>query len=192
MKKTLIAASLFAATGLASVPAVADDYVIDTEGAHAFVQFKINHLGYSWLLGRFNDFEGTFSYDEEDPSAASVAVTIDTSSIDSNHAERDKHLRSDDFLNVEEFPEAKFTSTSYAPNGDGSGTLTGQFTLHGVTKDIEIDVTEIGSGEDPWGNYRRGFEGSVTFALADFGIDYDLGPASREVEIYLSIEGIRQ
>lgn len=191
MKKLLLAslvsASLFGATAVQ-----ADDYVIDTDGAHAFVQFKISHLGYSWLLGRFNDFEGNFSYDESNPENASVSVTIDTASIDSNHAERDKHLRSDDFLDVEEFPEASFESTSYQPNGDGTGTLMGKFTLHGVTKDISIDVKEIGAGQDPWGGFRRGFEGGVTLTLADYGIDYDLGPASRDVEIFLSIEGIRQ
>lgn len=191
MKKLLLAslvsASLFGATAVQ-----ADDYVIDTDGAHAFVQFKISHLGYSWLLGRFNDFEGNFSYDESNPENASVSVTIDTASIDSNHAERDKHLRSDDFLDVEEFPQASFESTSYKPNGDGTGTLMGKFTLHGVTKDISIDVKEIGSGQDPWGGFRRGFEGGVTLTLADYGIDYDLGPASRDVEIFLSIEGIRQ
>lgn len=191
MKKLLLA-SLISATLLGGTAAHADDYVIDTEGAHAFVQFKISHLGYSWLLGRFNDFEGNFSYDESNPENASVSVTIDTASIDSNHAERDKHLRSDDFLHVDEYPQASFESTSYQPNGDGTGTLTGKFTLHGVTKDINIDVKEIGAGPDPWGGFRRGFEGGVTLTLADYGIDYDLGPASREVEIFLSIEGIRQ
>ncbi|MEX1221713.1 MAG: YceI family protein [Idiomarina sp.] len=192
MKKSILFAAMLATTGFAAAPAVADDYVIDTEGAHAFVQFKISHLGYSWLLGRFNDFEGNFSYDESNPENASVSVTIDTASIDSNHAERDKHLRSDDFLDVEEFPQASFESTSYKPNGDGTGTLMGKFTLHGVTKDISIDVKEIGAGQDPWGGFRRGFEGGVTLTLADYGIDYDLGPASRDVEIFLSIEGIRQ
>lgn len=191
MKKLLLA-SLVSATLLGGTAAHADDYVIDTKDAHAFVQFKISHLGYSWLLGRFNDFEGSFSYDESNPENASVSVTIDTASIDSNHAERDKHLRSDDFLHVEEYPQASFESTSYQPNGDGTGTLTGKFTLHGVTKDISIDVKEIGAGPDPWGGFRRGFEGGVTLTLADYGIDYDLGPASREVEIFLSIEGIRQ
>jgi len=184
---TLVSAALFGAN-----QTQAADYVIDTDGAHAFVQFKISHLGYSWLLGRFNDFEGTFSYDEANPSAAKVNVTIDVASLDSNHAERDKHLRSGDFFNVSKYPEAKFASTGYTPNGDGTGTLKGNFTLHGTTKEIVIDVKEIGSGQDPWGGFRRGFEGSVTLTPAEFGMDYDLGPASETVEIFLSIEGIRK
>lgn len=75
----------------------AADYIVDKAGAHAFIQFKIKHLGYSWLLGRFNDFDGTFSYDKEQPEASKINIVIQTASIDSNHAERDKHLRGDDF-----------------------------------------------------------------------------------------------
>jgi polyisoprenoid-binding protein YceI len=100
---------------LAAGQLFADDYVIDTEGSHAFINFKISHLGYSWLHGRFNTFEGTFTYDEAKPEAASIQVKIDTASIDSNHAERDKHLRNDDFLDVKKYPEASFVSTSYTP-----------------------------------------------------------------------------
>lgn len=190
--KKLVLATLISASLLGASQVQAADYVIDTKDAHAFIQFKISHLGYSWLLGRFNDFEGSFSYDEANPSAAKVNVTIDVASLDSNHAERDKHLRSGDFFDVAKYPQAKFESTNYAPNGDGTGVLTGNFTLHGTTKEIAIDVKEIGSGQDPWGGFRRGFEGSVTLTPAEFGMDYDLGPAAETVEIYLSIEGVRQ
>ncbi|PYE31383.1 polyisoprenoid-binding protein YceI [Idiomarina fontislapidosi] len=193
MKTQLLALSAIVGSVLAA-PAVAEDYVIDTEGQHAFIQFKIKHLGYSWLLGRFNDFEGKFSYDEANPSNASVEVTIDTASIDTNHAERDKHLRSDDFLNTSEYAEATFVSTRYVPDSDDAneGTLYGNFTLNGVTKEIAIDVEQVGAGEDPWGGFRRGFEGEVDLTLADYNIDYNLGPEAKEVELYLSIEGVRQ
>ena len=194
MKKTLIttalATSLLASSVVAtlSVSTVqAADYKVDVEGAHAFVQFKIKHLGYSWLYGRFNNFDGTFSYDPADPKSTKVSVTIDTSSVDSNHAERDKHLRSEDFLSVDKFPEAKFESTAF----DGT-TLTGNLTLHGVTKPVEIVVEKIGEGKDPWGGYRAGFEGKTTFAMADFGMTKSLGPKSTNVEMTLSVEGIKQ
>ena len=190
MRKLFIPALLLAVA--AAAPAQAADYVIDTKKAHAFIQFRIQHLGYSWLLGRFNDFEGTFSYDEDKPSEASVEVTIDPASIDSNHAERDKHLRGEDFLHVEKYPEARFVSTSFEEKGEGTAILKGDLTLHGVTKPITIRVEHIGHGPDPWGGYRRGFSGITTLTLKDFGIDYDLGPASREVEMFLSIEGVRQ
>ncbi len=170
----------------------ADDYAIDKEGAHASIQFKISHLGYSWLWGRFNDFDGTFSYDEKDKAASKIAVTVNTKSVDSNHAERDKHLRGEDFLNVDKFPEAKFVSTSYAEGSEGKAVLKGNLTLHGVTKEVELDVAKIGAGKDPWGGYRRGFEGSVRIALKDYGITKDLGPASAELELIISFEGIKQ
>jgi len=188
MKNLILALALIAV----AAPALADDYVIDTEGAHAFVQFRIKHLGYSWLVGRFNTFDGAFSYDPKDPRASTVTVNIDPASIDSNHAERDKHLRGEDFLHVKEYPKAGFVSTGFVENGDGKALLKGDLTLRGVTRPIEIEVEHIGAGEDPWGGYRRGFAGSTMLTLKDFGIDYDLGPAAREVELFLSVEGIRQ
>ncbi|MFO8154501.1 MAG: YceI family protein [Thiohalospira sp.] len=197
MKNTLRTTALATVIGgLALVPATAsaevEEYAIDTEGAHAFIQFRIQHLGYSWLYGRFNEFDGSFSYDTEEPSNSAIEVNIDMASIDSNHAERDRHLRGDDFFDVEEYPEASFVSTAYEEHGDGTGTLVGDLTMKGVTREVEIDVEQIGAGEDPWGGYRRGFQGETTIALKDFDIDYDLGPASREAQLELAIEGIRQ
>ena len=133
MKKRFIVPLMAAATIALSAPASADDYVIDTKGAHAFVQFKISHLGYSWVIGRFNDFSGGFSYDEANPAASKVSVSINAASVDSNHAERDKHLRSKDFLKVDEFSTITFNSTSYEEKGDGKALLKGDLTLHGVT-----------------------------------------------------------
>ncbi|MAT65748.1 MAG: hypothetical protein CMN57_08890 [Gammaproteobacteria bacterium] len=192
MKTRTLTAALLAT--VLSVPglAAAADYVIDTKGSHAFIQFRIPHLGYSMLLGRFNEFEGTFNYDEDRPGESSVEVVIQTASIDSNHAERDKHLRGEDFLEVDKYPEARFVSTGFSENDDGTATLEGELTLHGVTRPITIEVEHMGHGPDPWGGYRRGFTGTTTLKLADFNIDYDLGPASREVELFLSVEGIRQ
>jgi len=167
-------------------------YVIDTEGMHAFVQFKISHLGFSWLYGRFNEFEGDFTFDPDNPENSAVQATIATDSVDTNHERRDNHLRGEDFLHVAQYPEATFESTAFVPLGEDRYRLEGEFTLHGVTREIEVDVTQIGAGEDPWGGFRRGFQGRTELPLEAFGIDYDLGPAAEEVEIILSIEGIRQ
>ena len=172
--------------------AAPERYLIDTDGAHAFIQFRIKHLGYSWLYGRFDTFSGNFTYDSDQPGDSSVEVTIDTASLDSNHAERDKHLRDARFLDVDRFPKASFKSTSYKETGINKAVLEGQLTLKGVTKPITIQVDKIGSGPDPWGGYRRGFEGRTSFALKDFGITENLGPASQRVEMTLSVEGIRQ
>lgn len=188
MKKLFIGLT----AALAFSAANAADYKIDTKGAHASINFKIQHLGYSWLAGRFNDFSGNFSYDEDNLTASDIMVTIDTASVDTNHAERDKHLKGDDFLDVEKYPEAKFVSTSVESMGDGEMKVMGDFTLHGVTKPITIEAKKIGEGQDPWGGYRAGFTGTTKLALKDFGIDYDLGPASQHVMLTLHVEGIKQ
>jgi polyisoprenoid-binding protein YceI len=192
MKRNKLLGITLGAMMLGAQVANAADYVIDTEGSHAFIQFKIPHLGYSMLLGRFNEFEGAFSYDEGNPDDSSVEVVIKTASLDSNHAERDKHLRSEDFLQVDKYPQSRFVSTTFKDNGDGTAVLKGDLTLKGVTRPVTIDVKHVGHGPDPWGGYRRGFEGTTTLRLKDFNIDYNLGPAAREVELYLSVEGVRQ
>ncbi len=172
--------------------ALAERYVIDTKGQHAFIQFKVSHLGYSYVLGSFPDFSGTFEYDESDPNAATIRIEIDTRTVETSHAERNKHLRGKDFLDVAKYPTATFVSTGYEERGDGTGLLVGNLTLHGVTQPVSIDVKKIGSGKDPWGGYRQGFEGTTTLTMADFDMNYNLGPASRTVDLYLVIEGIRQ
>jgi polyisoprenoid-binding protein YceI len=194
MKKLILASAVsMALVGAAQADEHSGTYAFDKKGAHQFVTFKISHLGYSWLYGRFNDFDGEFVYDAENPKNSSVSVTVDTTSLDSNHAERDKHLRSDDFLNVSEFPEATFTSTRVEVDEEGEADIIGDLTLHGVTKEVTLDVEMLGHGEDPWGGYRMGFEAETEFNLDDFGISYEkLGEASREVELIISVEGIRQ
>jgi len=192
MFRKILALSVLMTAMMFQASAYADDYVIDTKGAHAFIQFKIKHLGYSWLSGRFNTFSGAFSYDEKNLGASSISVDIDTASVDSNHAERDKHLRDDDFLDVKKFPKAKFVSTRIEPKGEGKATLYGNLTLKDVTKELALDVELVGKGPDPWGGQRAGFEGSTSFRLKDFNILKDLGPLSQTVEMTLSVEGIRQ
>ena len=191
MKKRLLIAALSGVMML-SATANAADYVIDTQGAHAFVTFKIKHLGYSWLHGRFNRFDGSFSYDAKTQTGSNILVNIDTASLDSNHAERDKHLRGKDFLNVDKYPTATFKSTDVKFTDDDTVTVTGDFTLHGVTKRITFKMDKVGEGQDPWGGYRAGFEGETSLKLTDYGIDYNLGPASTHVDIGLSIEGVRK
>lgn len=190
LKKTF--AALAIGSMLFAGQAAAADYVIDKKGQHAFVNFKISHLGYSWLWGTFKDFDGSFSFDAAQPEASEVNVTLQTASVDSNHAERDKHLRSDDFLNVSEHPTATFKSTSVKSTGEGTADITGDLTLNGVTKPVVIAAKFIGEGKDPWGGYRAGFEGTTTLSLKDFDIKMDLGPASQTVDLIISVEGVRQ
>ena len=167
----------------------AAEYRIDP--AHSVVQFKISHLGFSWMIGVFDRISGSFTFDPAaGPTGQKVSVEIDTASIDTGHAERDKHLRSPGFLNVKKFPKANFVSTGYEGDARG-GTMKGKLTLMGVTKPIAIAVRKLGEGDDPWGGYRAGFEGTVTLNRRDFNAGRMLGPASETMEFFLSIEGIR-
>jgi polyisoprenoid-binding protein YceI len=181
----VLAAALFGCMPLAQ----AADYAVDP--AHSFVQWRIQHLGYSWLYGRFNTLSGEFSHDPDKPEASRITVQVDTASVDSNHAERDKHLRNDDFLDVGKFPKAVFKSTGYSGSA-GEGTMTGELTLMGVTKPVSIKVTKLGEGKDPWGGHRAGFIGTLLLDRRDFGIDYELGPTSWTLEMELGIEGVRK
>jgi polyisoprenoid-binding protein YceI len=173
---------------LFSCSANASEYKIDTKGTHAFINFKASHLGFSWLHGRFNDFEGSFNFVPDNMAASSVKVTIDTKSVDTNHAERDKHLRSDDFLAADKFPQATFVSTKVVDKGEGKFDIVGNFTLHGVTKEITINAHKVGEGKDPWGGYRAGFMGTTEIDMADF----DFKKAWGKVQIDLHVEGVRQ
>ncbi|MDF7649781.1 YceI family protein [Pantoea sp. Acro-805] len=190
LKKTLLALGAVSVLS-ASVMANAADYKFDKEGQHAFVQFRIQHLGYSWLYGTFKDFDGTFTFDEANPAADKVSVTLNTASLDTNHAERDKHIRSADFLNSAKFPQATFTSTAVKKEGK-EYKITGDLTLNGVTKPITLDAKLLGEGKDPWGGYRAGFEASGNIVLKEFNISKDLGPASQTAELIISVEGVRQ
>ncbi len=185
MRKVLIVFGILAAA-LAGGQALAANYKFDIEGQHAFVNFKVSHLGYSYIVGRFNRFDGSFSHDPKDPSASRVSVEIDAASLDTNHAERDKHLRSPDFFDVRRHPRITFESTGYEGSAE-AGTLRGQLSFLGVTREIEIDLRKVGEGKDPWGGYRSGFVGATRLVAADYGLPEWLG----EVDIELNIEGVR-
>jgi len=191
LKKSILALAV-SSIGAMSLPALADTYVIDTKGAHASINFAIKHLGYSVLTGRFDAFSGEFTYDPAKPEASTVNVSIDTGSLNSNHAERDKHLRSPDFLNVEKFPKATFVSTKIVLDDKDEFDIVGDLTLNGVTKSITIEVEKVGEGKDPWGGYRAGFSGETTITLKDFNVKMDLGPASQTVKLELEVEGVKK
>lgn len=188
-KRILATAMSTAVLTLLVAETEAAEYRIDP--AHSVVQFKISHLGYSWVVGTFDRVSGSFIYDPAaGPSGQKISFEIETASIDTGHAERDKHLRSADFLNVKEFPKATFASTGYEGDANG-GTMKGDLSLMGVTKPIAIAVRRIGEGKDPWGGYRAGFEGTLTLNRSDFNAGRNLGPASDSMDFFLAVEGIR-
>jgi polyisoprenoid-binding protein YceI len=167
MNRRLLAA-LAAVTLTAGTALAGETYAIDK--GHSQAGFSVRHLGISKVPGRFTDFEGTVDVDQAKPEASKVEFTIKAASIDTNEANRDKHLRSADFFDVEKFPTITFKSTKVVSKGKDKYDVTGSFTLHGVTKEITLPVTVLGFVKDPWGNQRVGFETAITLNRKDYGL----------------------
>lgn len=187
-RRTLAAAALFAAL---AAPAFADPYNVDA--SHSEVSFQIRHL-VTQVRGRFNDFQGTINLNPQKMTDSTVELRIKAASIDTANADRDKHLRSADFFDVEKFPEIVFKSTSIKATGKDTYAVTGNFTMHGVTKQITLPVTFLGTARDPWGNDKAGFETTGTLDRKDYGIVWnaalDAGGAilGDEVKIAVNLE----
>lgn len=187
----LLAGSI--AAGLSTpASAAADSYKIDP--AHVSVVFKINHLGFSNMWGRFNDVSGTFVYDDADVAGSKVEVLIKTTSVDTNHQKRDDHLRSPDYLNAVEFPEMKFVSTKIEKNGDKAGKIHGSLTMMGVTKPVVLDAVLNKSGQHP---FRKevtlaGFSATTKIKRSDFGMSYSVPAIGDDLELFLEVEGFKQ
>jgi len=157
-----------------TTPALAEltgTYTIDP--AHSRIGFVARHAMVTKVRGSFNAFEGTAFLDGNDVTNSSAKLVIDVASIDTRQAQRDEHLRSNDFLAMDEFPQITFVSTSAAQTGDEEFTLTGDLTIRGVTNSVEIPFTYEGSATDPYGNRRVGFEGAVTISRKDYGINFN-------------------
>jgi polyisoprenoid-binding protein YceI len=169
-------------------------YKIDK--SHSEVLFQVRHL-VTKVRGRFDDFEGTIAFDEGNPGASSVAVTIQATSIDTNEKDRDTHLRSGDFFDVERFPTLTFTSTSVSGGGE-SYSVTGDLTIHGVTKQVTLPASFLGHAKDPWGNARVGFEAEITLNRKDFGLNWNAALEAGgflvgdEIKVTLSAQAIAQ
>jgi polyisoprenoid-binding protein YceI len=185
LQNTCIALAL--ATGLNSSVS-ASDYIIDTKVGHAGINFKFKHLGISWLTGEFRTFDGTFTYDSKNLEASTVVVSVDVTSLDSGHEIRDEHILGEDYLNAEEYPQAKFVSTSVVDKGHGNMTVLGELSLHGITREIAIEASKVGAGDDPWGGYRVGLEGTTVLDMRNFGYE-SFGP-THLIEMLLYIEGV--
>src|SRR5476649_2721067 len=142
-------------------------YAIDK--AHSEATFQVRHL-LTKVRGRFSEFEGTIEYDAQNPEQSSVRVSIQPASVDTNEKDRDTHLRSADFFDVEKFPTLTFTSTRIARKGGENFEVTGDLAIHGVTRPVTLAVTHLGKAKDPWGNERIAFEADTTINRKDFGL----------------------
>ncbi len=147
-------------------------YQIDP--AHSSAQFTVRHMMISNVRGGFRSVKGTVIYDSDEPTASSVAASIDASTISTLDDQRDGHLKSPDFLDVAKYPEIIFKSTKVEPDGDGEYKVTGELTLHGVTKPVVLKVEgPTAEGKDPFGNTRIGASASTKINRSDFGLTYN-------------------
>ncbi len=158
-------------TADAKLNSLTGDYAIDP--THSRIGFVARHAMVTKVRGAFNEFEGTAHLDGSDPSRSSARLLIQATSIDTRNAQRDEHLRSNDFLAMEEFPQITFVSTSARQVDAATFELTGDLTIKGVTNSVTVPFTYEGSALDPFGNTRVGFEGSVAVSRKDYGITWN-------------------
>jgi polyisoprenoid-binding protein YceI len=175
--------------------AIATTTTHSIDKAHSEVTFQVRHL-LTKVRGRFSDFNGTIEYDEEDPERSLVDVGVQSASIDTNDRDRDAHLRSADFFDVEKIPALTFRSTRIRRKTDDTFAVTGDLTIHGVARSVSFDVSFLGKAKDPWGNERIAFEAETTINRRDFGLTWNAALETGgflvgdEVKIALSVQAV--
>jgi polyisoprenoid-binding protein YceI len=172
-----------------------NNWNLDT--VHSGINFTVRHMVVSKVRGRFAKFNGTVALDESDFTRSRVEATIDASSIDTGTAQRDDHLKSADFFDVERFPEIRFLSTRIEKVSGERYRVTGELTIHGVTRSVALETEYGGRGKDPWGNERVGFTARGTIDRKDFGLVWNQALetggvlVSDRVDLELEVQAVR-
>jgi polyisoprenoid-binding protein YceI len=166
-------------------------YQIDS--AHTHAQFKVRHLMVSNVKGDFDKVTGTIELDDANPTAAKINITVDVASISTREPQRDAHLKSADFFDVEKFPTITFVSTAVVKSGDGSYEVVGDLTIHGVTQTIDLDIEDVTPEvKDPFGLFRRGASAKATILRSNFGLKYnsilEAGGVAISDEVHITID----
>jgi polyisoprenoid-binding protein YceI len=188
--KTLSFLSLAATLFITNALGAADTYQIDA--VHSSVLFKIRHVGVTDFYGRFNEVTGTVTFEKENPAKSAISMEVKVESVDTHNDKRNQHLKSPDFFNAKQFPVIAFKSTKVEKGADDTYKVTGDFTLHGVTKAITVDFKKGGEGKGMQGEVRSGGSTEFTIKRTDYGMKFMLDSLGDEVGIILSLEGIKQ
>lgn len=182
---------MFAVVFTVASIARADDYKADP--VHSFVVFDVHHFGAGFVYGTFAGPTGTASYDASDLTKTTFDMSVDTTTVDTRNSARNKDLSGPDFFDVKQFPTMTFKSTSVSKTGDNKMDVTGDLTLHGVTKSITVPMEMTGSGAGMRGETRTGFRADFTINRTDFGMTADPEPAiGNQVHVIVAIEAIKQ
>lgn len=166
--------------------------------AHSQVEFAVRHLMITTVRGRFTDVSGTVVTDDADSAIAEVEVTINVNSIDTREAQRDAHLKSADFFDAEKYPAITFKGTRVTDVRGSQFTLAGDLTIHGVTREVALDVTSEGRARDPWGGERAGYSATTKINRSDFGLTWNQAletggfVVGDEIKISLDLELLKQ
>lgn len=184
--------TVLALSAILALPTQASAATYEIDSGHSAVLFRIKHLNAAWQYGRFVQVSGSIVFDEANPAASSIHVTIDAASVATFDPNRDRHLKSPDFFNVKQFPTITFRSKKVEAAGGDQYKVTGDLTLHGVTREIEVTFAYTGSGSDPHGNFRAGWESRFTLQRSHYDMNFMLGPLSDEVGLIISLEAIRK
>lgn len=190
----LRAACLFGAGLINPGHALAGVETYRIDDSHSFVNWSIRHVA-SKTSGTFSDVKGKILINRDNLSDSSVEAKINLLSVNSSHTKRDEHIKKPDYLDVEKYAEATFVSKKIEAANNNEGTITGAFSLHGVTKEMTFPFKVLGFGFDPWGGYRMGIEAHTSIKASDFGFAWPLKPnppVGDDVEITLLIEGVIQ
>src|SRR5467141_5149695 len=167
----------------------ADTFKVDA--VHSFVLFSVLHLGIANTYGRFNDIAGTVVFDKDNPSKSSVELSVPVASLDTHNSIRDLSLKSRDFFDAKQFPAMTFKSTKVEGDGD-TLKVSGDLTIHGVTKPMTVDFKKGGEGKGVFGEMRGGGETRFTIKRSDFGMNFEQGEIGDEVTVILSLEGVKK
>ena len=193
---TALSLAVMAVSILAPAPVLAAPVRYALDPNHMSIVFMVSHVGFQKTVGLFRTAGGSFVFDEEKPAVSDIEVAIDTASVFTAHEKRDEHLRAQDFLWVEKYPQITFRGTSAEQTGSRTGRITGDLTIRGITRPVTLDVTWNKSGQYPFGDmhYATGVSARTKIKRSDFGMTYavqgDL--VGDEVDIILEFEGIRQ
>jgi polyisoprenoid-binding protein YceI len=189
----MITRKLLTALVVAILPALAASAeTFQVDPVHSSVNYRIKHMNLSYSYGRFNAIAGTFDLDPADPAKGVFDFTVKTDTIDTGVAKRDGHLKSPDFFNARQFPTITFKSKSVASAGENTYDVTGDLTLHGVTKSVTLKVEQTGKGPGMGGRGAVGLLTSFTIKRSDFGMKNMIGPVGDDVRVEVAIEGNRR
>lgn len=186
--KYVLATGLLITSLSSSALSAPGQYSIDP--AHTSVNFNIDHMGFSKVLGRFNTISGDIIVDTK--GSAQLKVNIQTSSVDTNHQKRDEHLRSPDFLNTKQFPKMTFSSQLQMDAADSQATLLGELNMLGIKRPVTLKLQKGKEGKDPWGLHRIGYSAQTVLKRSDFGMDFMQGGVGDDIEINIQLEAVKQ